>query len=83
MRTFRDPQDGLGWEKKPQCATDLNNFLQEIKTTPLLSFFGIMAWASLVRASDAVPISIIPRNAVGGVVASSGQKLRALENLTF
>ena len=63
------------WEKKPPCATDLNNFLQEIKTTPLLSFFGIMARVSLVRASDAVPISITPRNVVGDVAASSRQQM--------
>ena len=39
-----------------------------------------MAWASLVRANEALPNSIIPRNAVGGVIAISRQGMARFKN---
>ena len=73
---MRDPQDVWGVGEKASMRNGPKQFFAEIKTTPLsrVNFFELWhakAWASLVRASGAVPISITPRNAVGGVVARS------------
>ena len=77
------------WEKAPFLRNGPKQFFAEIKTVPRVIFekckckkkiFGIMAWASLVRASDALSISIIPRTVVGGIVASSRQEMARFKN---